>query len=162
MSDEPYIFVYNAYGATRDFDNYAAAFSRKTGLKLIEFYISSGDFFTNTFRHKHLIRLSSVFDFISLINNARYVITDSFHGTAFALNLNTEPVCIFPKRFTGRIESILRLTGTLGRRVLGSEDFGVLDRPVDFGHVNSVLDGERRKVSDWAEMVLAEIRERNS
>ena len=41
-------------------------------------------------------------------------------------------------------------------------DFDVINRPVDFGHVNSVLDGERRKVSDWLEMVLAEIRQHNS
>ena len=162
LGTEPYIFVYNAYGAARDFDSYAAAFSRKTGLRLVELYSSSQDFFTNIFRHKNRINLTDIFEFISLIDNASYVITDSFHGTAFALNLNTEPVCIFPKRFTGRIESILRLTGTLGRRVRSMYDFDVINRPVDFGHVNSVLDGERRKVSDWLEMVLAEIRQHNS
>ena len=162
LRNEPYILVYNAYGTTRDFDSYAEAFSQKTGLKLVELYTSSGDFFTNIFRHKHLIRPSSVFEFLALIDNARCIITDSFHGTAFALNLNTEPVCIFPKRFSGRLESILRLTGTLDRRVRSMDDFSVMDRPVDFGHVNSVLDCERRKVSNWLNMVLAEIREHNA
>ena len=159
---EPYILVYKINAYSSEFNNYAAALSRKTGLKIKRLCATFAQACQNFFRHEEKIILPPVFDIISLIDNARYVLTDSFHGTAFSLNLNTEPICIFPEMFGGRLESILRLTGTLGRRVTGYDDFGVLNRPVNWEHVNSVLDAERRKVSGWLDMVLAEIRQHNS
>ena len=162
MPTEPYILIYKLYGFDRKFDNYAETFSQKTGLPIVRICTNYAQYCENIFRHEEKIILPDPFKLISLIDNARFLITNSFHGTAFALNMNTEPVCIYPERFAGRIESILRLTGTLDRRVRSMDDFGVIDRHVDFGHVNSVLDAERRKVSDWLKMVLAEIQQHNS
>ena len=141
--------------------SYAAELSRRTGLKVIQCCGNYSIAIKNFFRNEAYAVNPHVFEFISLINSAKYVLTDSFHGTAFSLNLNTEPICIFPEMFEGRLASILRLTGTLHRRVTSYDDFDVINRPVDFAHVNSVLDTERRKVSDWLEMVLSEIRQHN-
>ena len=152
----------NSLASNREQSKYAEALAKKTGLKIVRLCATWSDFSKNIFRRGKKIILPKIFDFISLINNARYVLTDSFHGTAFALNLNTEPICIFPEKFSGRLESILRLTGTLDRRVKSCDDFSILDRHVDFSHVNSVLDSERRKVSEWFSMVLDEIRASNA
>lgn len=156
-----YILIYCIYANREEvkrFNAYADELSRRTGLRVIRICPGYGTALRKIFSNETLIVLPEVFDFISLINNARYVLTDSFHGTAFALNLNTEPICIFPEKFGGRLESILKLTGTLDRRVKSYDDFSILDRHVDFSHVNTVLDSERRKVSEWFSMVLDEIR----
>ena len=39
------------------------------------------------------IIIPEIIDFIKLIDNAKYVLTDSFHATAFSMNMNTEPIC---------------------------------------------------------------------
>ena len=128
----------------------------------MKLYTSSKDAFKNIFNSNDKIIPDSVFDFISLIDNARYVITDSFHGTAFSLSLNTEPICVYPERFEGRIKSILTLTNTLHRHAESYDDVDILDRHVDFAEVNSILDGERKKASDWIRMVFTDIQRHNA
>ena len=50
--------------------------------------------------------------FLSYIKNARYMLTDSFHGTAFAINFHTPFLEVLPNNKTGaRNQSILQLTG---------------------------------------------------
>ena len=157
---EPYALVYgiNSKGkAARKFDAYVTEFSRRTGLKVIRVCTGYAHIITHLFRNETLLFLPEVFDFISLIDNARYVLTDSFHGTAFSLNLNTEPICVIPEMFGGRLESILRLTGTLDRKIRSWDDFDIISRPVDWHNVNSILDAERLKVSRWLAGVLGEI-----
>ena len=159
-----YILIYQIYGfrdkeSERKFYKYAQELSKKTGLKIISVCTGYGKWVKSYFRRSKGIVLPDVFRFISLIDNARYVLTDSFHGTAFSLNLNTEPICIYPQRFTTRIESILRLTKTLHRHVQSYDDFDILSRPVNFDEVNHILNAEREKASDWLEMILSEIRE---
>ena len=95
------------------------------------------------------IIIPEIIEFIKLIDNAKYVLTDSFHATAFSMNMNTEPICIYPNEFGGRIESFLKLTNSLQRHIKNYNDFDVLDRKVDFESVNKILDSERKKVNDF-------------
>ena len=90
-----------------------------------------------------------MFNFVTLIDNARYILTDSFHGMAFSLNLNKEPVCLRPKTYPGRIIDFLKLVGAQDRMIKDNQDFDVLTRPIDFGQVNRVLDGERKRVDEF-------------
>ena len=50
-------------------------------------------------------------EFISYIANASLVVTDSFHATAFSINLNVPFISIQWKMFNDRIGTILRKTG---------------------------------------------------
>lgn len=121
---DDYILIYQIYGfkdkkSRKNFYDYARKLSEKTGLKILRFRFAYKEILRAIFelQREQIILMPDVFRFISLIDNARYVLTDSFHGTAFSLNLNTEPICIYHQRFTTRIESILRLTKTLHRHV---------------------------------------------
>ena len=77
---------------------------------------------------------------------ADYVITDSFHATAFSINLNVTPICIYPHEFGGRIASILKLTGLESQHLTSYSDFSYVDAPkLDFTAVNAILDKERAK-----------------
>ena len=94
--------------------------------------------------------------YTSLIDNAKYVLTDSFHATAFSLNLHTEPICVYPKEFGGRLESILQQTNQTQRHIADYSDFDVVNRPVDFDYVGRILEGERRKANEFLKEVVKE------
>lgn len=152
IKDE-YILVYNL-NRSRAFDKYAVALSKKTGLKLVRFCTRYDQFY----RPGKSMLVPKVFDFISLIDNARYVLTDSFHATAFSMNMNTEPICVYPAEFGCRIESFLKLTNSEQRHINSYEDFDVLNRPVDFNSVNRILTEERRKADLFIDEIMEDAR----
>lgn len=152
IKDE-YILFYNL-NRSRAFDKYAVALSKKTGLKLVRFCTRYDQFY----RPGKSMLVPKVFDFISLIDNARYVLTDSFHATAFSMNMNTEPICVYPAEFGGRLESFLKLTNSEQRHIKNYEDFDVVNRPVDFNSVNCILTEERHKADLFVDKILGEAR----
>lgn len=87
-----------------------------------------------------------VTDFLGLFLKASYVVTDSFHATAFSLNLEKPFVSIAPNCFSTRIESILELTGTEDRLLSNYSDLNLINRNIDFSFVAHSL-GETRKAT---------------
>lgn len=82
--------------------------------------------------------------FLSYIKNATCMITDSFHGTAFAINFNTPFVEVLPNNNTGtRNMSILRMTGLSHRILRDEEDIQLAKNKVDFTEANEVLKEKR-------------------
>ena len=73
------------------------------------------------------------------------MITDSFHGTAFAINFNTSFVEVLPNNNTGtRNMSILRLTG-LSNRILKDDDVDLAMTTIDFSETNRILEKKREE-----------------
>ena len=138
-----YILVYKL-GKSKLFDAVAKDASRRTGLPLVRF--CSQSFGQLALRGGKKIILPPVPRFISLIDNAKYVITDSFHGAAFAMNLNTELIVCREEYEGGRITGFLRIVGQEGRFIRSCDELSALDLQTDFGHVNRVLAQERRRV----------------
>lgn len=111
--------------------------------------------------HKRLIRISATFhqivrsgkfkylptigEFLGYINNADLLVTDSFHGTAFAINLQTQFIEILPNSNTEeRNKSILRCFGLSERIVSSYDEYRKLKNPIDYKRVDKILDGQRR------------------
>jgi len=144
-----YILIY-CLNQSKAFETYAKKLSEKTGLPI----------FRLCHRVVHMILCGKkiliplVFEFITLIDNAKYVLTDSFHGTAFSMNLNTEPIVIYPGRYSGRLSSFLNLVGAQHRAISDFNDFDVINRPVDFAHVNKVLAYERERVDEFLRSIF--------
>lgn len=136
-----YILIYNL-NRSKAFDEYAVKLSQKTGLPLVRLCTR----YDQIYRPGKSVLVPEVFEFITLIDNAKFVLTDSFHATAFSLNLNTEPLCVYPTEYGGRLESILRMTDSLQKHVENYEDFEVVNRKIDFNHVNQVLKEQREQI----------------
>lgn len=82
--------------------------------------------------------------FVELLANASCLITDSFHGTAFAINFNVPFVEVLPNTgTTGRAVSLLRLTGLEDRVLANPEDVALAGTPVDFNAANRIVAEER-------------------
>ena len=139
--EEPYLLVYQL-NTNRDFDNYATEYATKKGLKLVRFCWR----IDQCVKCGKALVIPDVLDFVSAIYYADTVITDSFHATAFSINMNTPMICIYPNEFGGRIASILKLTGLENRHLTSYSDFSYVDAPkMDFTAVNAILDKEREK-----------------
>lgn len=99
------------------------------------------------------IKFANPGDFLSLFYFADYVITNSFHGTAFSINLNKQFWVFQPSAFSTRIESVLNLTGLKKRMIteeLTDNDMAL----IDYQKVNAILDVERQKSIDFLNKAL--------
>lgn len=83
--------------------------------------------------------------FITLFANADYVVTDSFHGTAFSINFNRQFICIPAPRFNGRLESILGLFKIEERLIQDGNYDTIIKSNIDYEKVNTILQAEREK-----------------
>ena len=92
-------------------------------------------------------------EFVYLIDNAKEVVTDSFHGTAFAVNFN-KPMHSFIKRSgdvsvsdNSRIIDMLAMFKLAERFRLDDDELNVT--ACDFTEANLVLKSERKKSLDY-------------
>jgi polysaccharide pyruvyl transferase WcaK-like protein len=65
--------------------------------------------------HRHEFRVPPVPKFLELLATASHVVTDSFHATAFSLNLGTPLTVSMPPKYSSRLRGVLQMTGTEAR-----------------------------------------------
>ncbi|MGQ5427012.1 polysaccharide pyruvyl transferase family protein [Thermophilibacter sp. ZX-H3] len=136
----PYVLVYQIHNDSR-VGRYAKKAANRLGLPLIRVSVC----LHQICREGRLKLLPDIREFINLIDGTQLLITDSFHGTAFAINLNTSFVEFLPDNGTElRNASILRLTG-LESRIPKGDDLSLVEKTIDFGPVNKVLSLERKR-----------------
>lgn len=146
---DKYILVYNL-NRNPKIDSYAKELSNQMGLEvrylsyqLHEFY-KTGKMFCNP----------QVEDFLALIDGAQYVITDSFHATAFSLNFNKEFVIVYPGKYSTRLQSILEILGLMDRVAKDEKDMSIVKSKIDYDSVNKILEAERIKSLNWLAFAL--------
>ena len=136
-----FVLVYQLHNNPQ-MDKYAKRFAQKVGLPLKRISPT----FHQIKRGGDFIFLPDVELFLSYIKNCTYFITDSFHGTAFALNFNKQFIEILPNNKTGsRNLSILRLTQLQDRILQNYQDFSFKEKRIDYRKVNEILEEERKK-----------------
>lgn len=136
-----YVLVYQLHN-NPVLSEYALKFSEHVGLPL---YRISPTF--HQFRRGgKFVYLPDLGEFLSYIKNCAFLITDSFHGTAMALNFNRQFIEILPNNKTGsRNQSILKLTGLQDRIVKNYDNYNLSQQIIDYKHVNDIIIRERNK-----------------
>lgn len=136
-----YILVYQLHNDPM-LSEYAKMVSKAKNLPLVRLSTA----FHQIFRSGKFVWNPKVTEFLDYIAQADCLITDSFHGTAFAINLNTQFVEVLPNNNTGtRNQSILELTG-LEERILKNEtDIDLAFKKIDFNSVNEKIEKERER-----------------
>lgn len=142
---EPYIFLFNVL-KPKNLVNYALELAEKTGMKII--YPCKGKKIHNP--HIQYIEPVTADRFVSLIKNAAYVCTNSFHGNAFSL--------IYHKNFivetdTAVIENIRskELMTKLGlkNRILAEGLSPDIDFETDWESVDEYFERERKNSAKY-------------
>jgi len=97
-------------------------------------------------------------DWIHNINRSQFVVTDSFHGTVFAIIFNKQFISIGnKKRGMSRFLSLLRKFGLENRLIDEtklSRANAILGQPIDFELVNSILEREKTESIKYLSKVL--------
>ncbi|MCC8147101.1 MAG: polysaccharide pyruvyl transferase family protein [Bacteroidales bacterium] len=148
--EEPYIFCY-ILGKREDIKNNILELKEKTGLKIV--FMRHVDDFIEIFDDfgDYAPYDVDALDFVKLINEAEYVCTDSFHGTALSIILQKKFLTFYrvdpsnPKSTHSRIDSVLSMFG-LSERLGTGDIFHKMITNIDYGKVGSILE-ERRKDS---------------
>ena len=122
-------------------DKYAEEFARRVKLPIlrVSFYLHQ------ITRAGKLVYLPDVGTFLSYIKNATNMITDSFHGTAFAINFNTQFVNVVHDETATRNQSLLQLTGLTDRIITDKTDFSITNKKIDFEPVNAIIEQNRKE-----------------
>lgn len=100
---------------------------------------------------------SSVEAWLGAIASATFVVTDSFHGTAFAIIHNVPFVSVVNSvRGAARFESLLQLLGLQDRLIKpgSSVPATLLEDPIDWGAVNRRVREERGRAIDYLGRLL--------
>ena len=147
--NEKYILVYNL-NRNKKIDRYAENLSKKTGLKIKFLSYQLHEFY----KHGQIVCNPKVEDFLALIDNAEFVITDSFHATAFSINFHTQFVIVYPEKYSTRLQSILEITGLENRVAKDENDLDITNKKINYKEVDTKLDKERTKSFEWLKNAL--------
>lgn len=140
---KPYLFVYLPY----NIENYDLIYesikkiARKKKLKIVTY---SYDFFKNKDADKTIL-FANPGDILSLLLYADCVVTNSFHGTAFSINLNKQFWVYMPSKFSTRLMSVLELCNLKDRMLKNVIEDDMINSEIDFGFSNRTLSQEREK-----------------
>lgn len=149
---EEYVLVYlinRTKGLMRSAKNIADFY----GVKLViisDFFIYS--YFGKTRNN------SSINDFVTLFKNAKYVVTNTFHGTSFALLFNKNFVVYSRYNKNSKIKSILNTSGLYNHLI---EEGTVLTKPIEVSNyieVNNRLDEMKKKSMKFINNALPKIK----
>lgn len=145
--DFPYILCYYISDHSA-LDPYAEELAARTGLPIVQI--------GQRRKLKYADRVvldAGTREFLGLFRDASYVLTNSFHGTVFALQFGKEfYATVSPKEMAhpenSRVYSLLTRLGCT-TRVAGMENADPLETPVDYETVNGRLERQRERCLSW-------------
>lgn len=136
-----YMLIYQLHN-DRKLDEYAEKAAAARKLPLIRISAS----LHQISRKGKFVWLPETGQFLSYIKNAECLITDSFHGTAFAINFHTPFVEVLPDNNTGtRNMSILKMTGLTDRILTNVNDTALAERKIDYTEADRILADKRKE-----------------
>jgi len=143
QDSKKYILTY-CLSNNREMQNFITRLSRQTGLKVIG--IARGII---PMLKENAYTIASPQEFVSLFANASYVVTDSFHGTAFSTNFN-KSFFSFVKgdkysATNSRITDFLTATNLVERIYTDAPQGKINTMPVDFSNANNYLKKRRQQ-----------------
>ncbi len=148
-----YIFVY-PLGPLKDLVRIASEISDRLGTKIM--FLTARRIQT-TLNKKH-IRKKEICpsEFISLLYNAKFIVTNSFHGTAFSIIFNKDFVTM-PQKETGtRMIELLRLLNLENRIITNKDNIDlIIKNRIDYRLTNEILNNEKMKSQDFLKKVLS-------
>lgn len=129
-----YVAFYDAYGLPLSFIESIAAKFRDAGQKLIWDRVNARS-------------ISTPVQWINTIKNARYVITNSYHGVCFSLLFNKQFILLGQTQSTSRYDSLFRMVGITPKKYTPADlspDTIKSVETVDYGTINTRLEDLRK------------------
>lgn len=112
-----YLLIYG-FEANECLSSVARAVAERLGIRVVEL-----GFAFKRFDSDYFLRNLGAEEFLGLIAGAEYVVTSSFHGTAFSLIFQKNFLSVAPSKRRKRIDSILNIVGLRDRLIADFNDF---------------------------------------
>ncbi len=154
---KPYV-LYFTVKPSESLIKFAEKFSKENGYELIVIgsFGSPKDLIREKIRNKRKFLFGvGPAEFLSLVNDAAFVMTNSFHGTAFSIIFEKEFYVEFSSDTNSRLENIIDICG-LEKRVISKETSYEIPELIDYANVGERLNEHRLKSSDYLEKVIGE------
>lgn len=139
--NEKYILTYFVGGEKSKYKSKVMEYSKKLGIPVWSIQYSN----YNWKETDKKILGASVIDFIALIKNASLVLTDSFHGVAFSVNLGKDFVALTNRQNPVRVREFLKKLKLSDRIDMNSDDY----HEVNYQKANDKLIEMRNDSLDW-------------
>lgn len=138
-----YLLIYEL-GKNKLLNEIANKIAKQKNLKIVRIGIGFSQII-----HKDTKLYPQVQEWLSLFKYADYVVTDSFHGTAFSINFNKRFSVVYPKNFRNRLQSILELCNLENRAINSLDSLNKEYYEISYTDINSILDEERKKTKNF-------------
>lgn len=135
-----YVLTYNLHHDP-EIDKCAKAIASKYHLQIRNISYNWHDII----RHGHLDWCPTVEGFLGLIKNAKYVVADSFHATAFSIIFEKPFVVITPEVASSRLSSLLKMLGLDDHNINKFTSLKVIEQPIDYIRVKSIIVTKQRE-----------------
>lgn len=130
-------------------------FSDAQGRLFSQLLLQNRNLWRNVLKFENVKVELAVEEWLAYLHGAQYIVTDSFHGTCFAL-IFQKPFVSFVNREPGRFEFFHKVPG-VGERILeivGEEGLQVFDKPLAYAVVERYLTAERERSLAWLDAAL--------
>ena len=151
---EDYLLAYQLNRSSK-FTKYMQNFAREKGLKIILIRARK----ERGIKNCECLTSVSPQEWLSLINYAKYVLTDSFHCTAYCLLFHKQFIDILPPNYSDRVVNILRETNLTNRIVTDYSDFSIGDKSINYKVIDAWLDNEREKTIAFLKNALGVVKD---
>lgn len=135
-----YVLTYNLHHDP-EIDKCAKAIASKYHLQIRNISYNWHDIV----RHGHLDWCPTVERFLGLIKNAKYVVADSFHATAFSIIFEKPFVVITPEVASSRLSSLLKMLELDDYNINKFTSVKVIEQPIDYIRVKSIIATKQRE-----------------
>lgn len=136
---EPYVLLYTV-NKSKQCNRYAQKLAKQLGCKVIKICSLGLDYLG-----KSKTVIASPEEYVGLFKNATFVVTNSFHGLAFSINLNKEFYIFLGKNINShsRMENLIQLCH-LESRIINEDSIVMLPEvKIDYEKVDNILEKER-------------------
>ncbi len=146
--EEKYILLYEI-SRKAPLADYARELARRTGLKVVRINYYTFD----ALKYGKSITAPTLEQFLSLFRYAEYVITNSFHGTAFSIAFGRKFAAVAGSN-PGRLQSALEYYG-ISERICGkpAEIYEVINQPIDYAEVKKRISNAGKDFDEYMEKV---------
>ena len=95
-------------------------------------------------------------EWLSAYNKAKFVLTDSFHGTVFCIIFNVPFLCVSPVAIA-RFKSLLKIYGLEDRLVMKESEITkkLLEKPIDWDRVNQIRENLKKRSLEYLKKSLS-------
>ena len=151
----PYLLVYLRNGAfSAELKDAIIHFAKKRGLRIVATY------YTHKWADENLVLLEPQ-EWLGLIRDADYVVTNTFHGSVFSIMLEKAFALDYNEGIRLKTKGMIEAMGLAGRTVACADQLeSVLEASVDYSCARAFRECETLKAREFLEETLLKQRDR--